>query len=155
MSLVRLVITLEVSQQGVVSTKSFDIERVPSPPKGMAAQNVQPISNAEDVVPIFLSKLSHNQNEMGILRMLIEARRGGTPVYRRQILSTLGFDQLLQWNGVSAWLTRNWRVVTGNPNADITAIRYDQKQEDYEITFAPGISDKVIGRLAEEFGVGR
>jgi len=152
MNLVRLVITLEVSQQRVVSIKSFDIERAPSPPKGMAAQKVQPISHAKDVVSIFLSKLSHNQNEMGVLRMLIEARRGGTPVYRRQILSTLGFDQLLQWNGVSAWLTRNWRVVTGNPNADITAIRYDQKQKDYEITFAPSISDEVIESLAEGLG---
>jgi len=155
MSLIRLIITLEVSQQGTVSTKSFNIERVPSTLEGMAVQKMQPIANAKDVVPMFLSRLSHNQNEMGVLRMLIEARRAGTQVYRRQILGTLGLDQLLQWNGVSAWLTRNWRLVTGNPNADITAIRYDQKQDDYEITFAPSISDEVIDRLAEAFNVGR
>jgi hypothetical protein len=155
MNLVRLIITLEVSQQGTVSTKSFDIERMPSPLREMTVQKMQPIPNAEDVVPTFLSKLSHNQNEMAILRMLIEAKRGGTQVYRRQILSSLGLDQLLQWNGVSAWLTRNWRAATGNPYANITAIRYDQEQEDYEITFDPDISDEVIERLAEGFGVGR
>ncbi|HUX49017.1 MAG TPA: hypothetical protein VMV76_07700 [Dehalococcoidia bacterium] len=155
MSLVKLVVILEVSQDGGVSIRSFDIERVSSSPKGVTAIKVQPISSGEDVVPMFLSKLSNNQNEIGILRMLIEGRRSGTPVYRRQILNTLGFDQLLQWNGVAAWLTRHWRVVTGNPNADITANRYDQSQEDYEITFAPGISDEVIERFAESSGVGR
>jgi hypothetical protein len=149
MSLVRLVMTLEVSQQGAVSVRSFNIERPPSPLEEMTLRKAQPISDAENVVPAFLSRLLHNRNEVSILQMLIEARRGGTPIYRRQILSSLGFDQLLQWNGVSAWLTRNWRVVTGNPNADITAIRYDQQQDDYEITFAPNISDEVIDRLGE------
>jgi hypothetical protein len=154
MSLIRVVVTLEVSQEGVISAKSFDIEQVGLSQKGATQKKAQPVLNGEDVVSIFLSNLLHNQNETGVLRMLIEARHGGARVYRGQILSALGFGQLLQWNGVSAWLTRHWRAATGNPNADITAIRYDRSQDDYEITFAPSISDEIIARLAEGLGIG-
>lgn len=153
MSLVRLVLTIETSQQGNVSLRSFDIERVDSILAREAVGGTEPVLSAEDVVPAFLSRIMLNQNETSVLRMIIEAKRNGTPIYRKQILSDLGFDQLLQWNGVSAWLTRNWRMVTGNQHADITAIRYELSKDDYEITFAPGISEEVVERLAEGLGM--
>jgi len=149
MSIVKLVITLETSQQGGVSIQAFDIERLGSPPIRSVAPGGQQASASGDVVASFLSRLGHNQNETGVLRMLIQARRSGTSVFRRQILTALGLDQLLQWNGVAAWLTRHWRAVTGDTNADITANRYDQSEDDYEIMFAAGISDEIIERFAE------
>jgi len=98
--------------------------------------------------------------------------RDGLSLYERRRIMPKGlqtkFDCMLKWlqqldlvvdtditlrgRTLLSYLTRNWRVVTGNPNADITAIRYDQKQKDYEITFAPSISDEVIESLAEGLG---
>jgi hypothetical protein len=101
------------------------------------------------MVPEFLSKLAHNENETGVLRMLVEGRRHGAPVYRKEILKGLGLEQLLQWNGISAWLTRNWRAVTGDKDANITEIRYDQARDDYEIFFATAISNEAVEELAK------
>lgn len=153
MSLVRLVLTMETNQQGNVSLRSFDIERVDGILARESVGETELSLSVNDVVPAFLSRIMHNQNETTVLRMLLEAKCKGTPVYRKQILLALGFDQLLQWNGVSAWLTRNWRAATGNRNADITAIRYELSKDDYEITFASGISDEIIESLAESLGI--
>lgn len=146
MALVRLVLTIETNQQGEVSLKSLGIEPLGGQepaPTGPA----QPIASWEGIVSAFLSKISYSETR--VLRMLVEARRNGTQVYLKDVLSALKFDRQNQWNGPGAWLTRHWRAVTGNPNAHIIASRYDQSRNDYEITFAAGISDEVVAWLAE------
>ena len=152
MVLTKLILTVETNREGRISLKSFEIEPIDQREVPFTGAEIRP-QTLEETVTEYIASLSSNGHEEQILKMLIKARRNSTSLYRKEILDALGFDQLLQWNGVAAWLTRRWRIVTGVRTAEIIARRRDSLKQDYEVTFASGINDNVVDLLADGLGM--
>jgi len=149
MTIVRVVTEIETDAQGRVSVRSVRVEAADLLPRGVV--DTELASSPVDAVAPFVQRLGDNEREA--LRAITKAKDENRPVYRKEILNALGFDQLLQWNGVSAWITRRWRSVLHERFARITEARYNMARDDYQIVFASDISDDVIERLAVELGL--
>lgn len=149
MATVKIVLTIESNQHGDISVQSFEVEPLGKQIAQVTVTETQSIPGSE-IVPAFVASLSRSGREATILGMLVDARRANMPVFRKGILDALNFDELLQWNGVAAWLTRRWRAATKDRAAEITVARRDISAGDYEISFSPNISDEVVEKLAEE-----
>jgi hypothetical protein len=84
------------------------------------------------------------RNEKAVVKAVLEASAQGTKVYRKQLMPDLEFDQLLQFNGVLAWITRKYRKLVGEPDSWLVESVYDSDKDDYYLQIQPETPEDVI-----------
>lgn len=134
MPTVRIVIEIEAGEALQTSVK---LEQ-PKP----TANTVVTETPIQDKVHHFLETLG--RNEEIVLKAVLQAATRGEKVYRRQVMSQIGFDQLLQFNGVLAWLTRKYDKSVGGW---LVETAYDQQVDDYNLRIRPGTAEDVLNAL--------
>jgi len=124
MPTVRIIIEIEA---GETTQTSINFEQ-PQPSTVATATRVGAI---EPRIRRFVSELGHN--EEAVVKAALQASMQGTKVYRKQLMADLGFDQLLQFNGVLAWITRKYRNLVGEPGSWLVETFYEGEKDDYSL----------------------
>ena len=148
MPTVRIVIEIEA---GETTQTSINLE--PSVPaiEASASRRVGAIGAR---VRRFVSELG--DNEKTVVKSVLQASMQGTKVYRKQLMPDLGFSQLLQLNGVLAWITRKYRKWVGEPDSQLIETIYDEEDEkvdDYSLGVKLETPEEVIEALKELLGL--
>ncbi len=148
MTVVRIIAEVEADQGGNIWVRGITVE--PVGPKKTPAVAPRATTRGDAVVR-FAERLSPREREM--MKLVARGRKEGARVYRKELLRALKMEELLQWNGISAWITRRWRRATGDSHANMITIRFDETRQDYEILFDDGISPNTFELLVKELGV--
>lgn len=90
-------------------------------------------------------------NEITVVKDVLRASVQNRKVFRDQIMSRLRFDQLLQLNGVLAWITRKYRKWVGEPESWLVESVWNAEADDYSLEISPGIDEDVLDMLKTEF----
>ena len=138
MPTVRIIIEIEAGEAGQTSIK---VE--------------QPETKTLDAVTLE-TKVHRLINEFGsnekfVVKAALEALSKGRKVYRKEILEKLGFDQLLQFNGVLAWLTRKYDKIFGH--GWLIETRYDVAKGDYSIEINQETPKEIIEAVKYKLGL--
>lgn len=149
MSLVRIITEIETDSGGNISVRSIKVEPAEELTIQRASSHPHAYVHNENAVRRFTQELSDNDGR--VVKALLDARTQGTVLYRGDLLKLLGFTELLQWNGVSAWITRKWRRAIGDPYSDLTSTRWEGN--DYRIEFSPGIPEETLQQMSLELGI--
>ena len=86
-------------------------------------------------------------NEKAVVKAALQAQMQGTKVYREQLMPKLGFDQLLQFNGVLAWITRKYRRLVGEPDSYLVETVWEEEKDDYRIEIWSEMPEEVLNAL--------
>ncbi len=146
MPTVRIVIEIEA---GETSQTSIKLEQARPPTEANTAGRVGAIGAR---VRRFVNELG--DNEKVVVKAVLHASMQGTKVYRRQLMSDLGFDELLQFNGVLAWITRKYRKWVGEPESRLVETVYDEEIEDYSLEIQPETPEEIVESLRELLDLG-
>ncbi len=122
MPTVKIIIEIEA---GETSQTSINLEQ-PQPSTRVTTVRVGAI---EARVRRFVNEL--NDNGKAVVKAALQASMQGTKVYRKQLMADFEFDQLLQFNGVLAWVTRKYRSLVGEPDSYLVETVYDLDKDDY------------------------
>jgi len=95
-----------------------------------------------------------SSNERTVVKAVLQASVQNTKVYREQLMADIGFDQLLQFNGVLAWITRKYRKLVGEPDSWLVETVYDPAKDDYYLQIQPETSEEVLIALKASFELG-
>ena len=91
------------------------------------------------------------ENEITVLKDTLQASVQNRKVFRNQIMSKLRFNQLLQLNGVLAWITRKYRKWVGEPASWLVENVWNAEADDYSLEISPGVDEDVLDMLKTEF----
>jgi len=90
-------------------------------------------------------------NERIVLEAVFRASAQNRKVHRSQIMTELDYDNLLQFNGVLAWITRKYRKWVGEPESLLIENVWDEQAEDYSLEIPPDTDEDVLEMLKAEF----
>lgn len=137
MPTIRIVIEIEAGEAGQTSV------RIEQPKR--AAELTRKEGAIEARVRRFIDNLG--DNERTVLKAVLQASVQDKKIYRKQLMPELGFDDLLQFNGVLAWITRKYRKWIGEPESWLVETIYDESKEDYSLEIQPEVYQEVMEEL--------
>ena len=137
MATIKVTIEIEGLEDDKTSVKIVQPGRV-----GVSGHNRSAITSR---LSRFINELG--DNELQVLREVIKAKQENRKIFRKEMMSKLQFDKLLQLNGVLAWITRKYRKLIGDPDSCLVETVWDNDEHDYSIEIQPEVFQDVIQEL--------